>query len=149
MRCPYCSHLDNKVVDSRLCRDGQAIRRRRECLDCSQRFTTYEYIEQAPLTIIKNDGRREPFDRRKLLEKAQLACYKTTVSTDQIEELVDLVEADLGNLAEKEVQSKQIGELVMVRLRDLNEVAYVRFASVYRQFQDKQDFMRELEQLPQ
>ena len=149
MRCPYCNHLDNKVVDSRLCRDGQAIRRRRECLDCSQRFTTYEYIEQAPLTIIKNDGRREPFDRRKLLEKVQLACYKTTVSADQIEELIDLVEADLGNLAEREVQSNQVGELVMTRLRTLNDVAYVRFASVYRQFQDKEDFMRELEQLPQ
>jgi len=124
-----------------------AIRRRRECINCSQRFTTYEYIEHTPLTVIKRDGRREPFDRGKLLDKIQLACYKTTVSADQIEEVVDLIESDLSNLAEKEVESKQIGELTMERLRHLNEVAYVRFASVYRQFKDKNDFVRELEQL--
>lgn len=147
MRCPYCNHQDDRVVDSRACRDGMAIRRRRECINCSQRFTTYEYIEHTPLTVIKRDGRREPFDRGKLLDKIQLACYKTTVSADQIEELVDLVESDLSNLAEKEVESKQIGELAMERLRHLNEVAYVRFASVYRQFKDKSDFVRELEQL--
>jgi transcriptional repressor NrdR len=147
MRCPYCNHQDDRVVDSRACRDGMAIRRRRECINCSQRFTTYEYIEHTPLTVIKRDGRREPFDRGKLLDKIQLACYKTTVSADQIEEVVDLIESDLSNLAEKEVESKQIGELVMERLRHLNEVAYVRFASVYRQFKDKNDFVRELEQL--
>ena len=147
MRCPYCNHQDDRVVDSRACRDGMAIRRRRECINCSQRFTTYEYIEHTPLTVIKRDGRREPFDRSKLLEKIQLACYKTTVSADQIEEVIDLIESDLSNLAEKEVESKQIGELTMERLRHLNEVAYVRFASVYRQFKDKNDFVRELEQL--
>ena len=147
MRCPYCNHQDDRVVDSRACRDGMAIRRRRECINCSQRFTTYEYIEHTPLTVIKRDGRREPFDRSKLLEKIQLACYKTTVSADQIEEVIDLIESDLSNLAEKEVASKQIGELTMERLRHLNEVAYVRFASVYRQFKDKSDFVRELEQL--
>jgi len=147
MRCPYCNHQDDRVVDSRACRDGMAIRRRRECINCSQRFTTYEYIEHTPLTVIKRDGRREPFDRGKLLDKIQLACYKTTVSADQIEEVVDLIESDLSNLAEKEVESKQIGELTMERLRHLNEVAYVRFASVYRQFKDKNDFVRELEQL--
>ncbi|MBM3280494.1 MAG: transcriptional repressor NrdR [Candidatus Handelsmanbacteria bacterium] len=147
MRCPYCNHQDDRVVDSRACRDGMAIRRRRECINCSQRFTTYEYIEHTPLTVIKRDGRREPFDRGKLLDKIQLACYKTTVSADQIEEVVDLIESDLCNLAEKEVESKQIGELTMERLRHLNEVAYVRFASVYRQFKDKNDFVRELEQL--
>jgi transcriptional repressor NrdR len=147
MRCPYCSHQDDRVVDSRACRDGMAIRRRRECVNCSQRFTTYEYIEHTPLTVIKRDGRREPFDRSKLLDKIQLACYKTTVSADQIEEVIDLIESDLSNLAEKEVESKQIGELAMERLRHLNEVAYVRFASVYRQFKDKSDFVRELEQL--
>lgn len=147
MRCPYCNHQDDRVVDSRACRDGMAIRRRRECINCSQRFTTYEYIEHTPLTVIKRDGRREPFDRGKLLDKIQLACYKTTVSADQIEEVVDLIESDLSNLAEKEVESKQIGELAMERLRHLNEVAYVRFASVYRQFKDKSDFVRELEQL--
>ncbi len=135
------------MVDSRACRDGMAIRRRRECINCSQRFTTYEYIEHTPLTVIKRDGRREPFDRGKLLDKIQLACYKTTVSADQIEEVIDLIESDLSNLAEKEVESKQIGELTMERLRHLNEVAYVRFASVYRQFKDRNDFVRELEQL--
>ena len=147
MRCPYCNHLEDKVVDSRSCREGMAIRRRRECLNCGRRFTTYEYIENVPLTVIKVDGRREPFDRGKLLDKIQLACYKTTVSMEQIEQLVDQIEARLGSLTDKEVHSKQIGELVMERLRDLNEVAYVRFASVYRQFKDRSDFVRELEQL--
>ncbi|MSR83212.1 MAG: transcriptional repressor NrdR [Candidatus Latescibacteria bacterium] len=147
MRCPYCNHQDDRVVDSRACREGMAIRRRRECINCSQRFTTYEYIEHTPLTVIKRDGRREPFDRGKLLDKIQLACYKTTVSAELIEEVVDLIESDLSNLAEKEVESKQIGELAMERLRHLNEVAYVRFASVYRQFKDKSDFVRELEHL--
>ncbi|MEE2658124.1 MAG: transcriptional regulator NrdR [Candidatus Latescibacterota bacterium] len=147
MRCPFCNHQDDRVVDSRSCRDGQAIRRRRECINCGQRFTTYEYIEHAPLTVIKSDGSREPFDRGKLQTKIELACYKTTVSSERIEELIDQVESELGNMAEKEVPSKQIGALVMDRLRELNEVAYVRFASVYRQFKDKSDFVRELEQL--
>ena len=147
MRCPFCSHQDDKVVDSRSCREGMAIRRRRECINCSRRFTTYEYIENVPLTIIKADGRREPFDRGKLLEKIRLACYKTTVSVDQIEGLVDRIETELGNLSEKEVDSKEVGERTMEHLRNFNEVAYVRFASVYRQFKDKSDFVRELEQL--
>jgi transcriptional repressor NrdR len=147
MRCPFCSHQDDKVVDSRSCREGMAIRRRRECINCSRRFTTYEYIENVPLTIIKADGRREPFDRSKLLEKIRLACYKTTVSVDQIEGLVDRIETELGNLSEKEVDSKEVGERTMEHLRNFNEVAYVRFASVYRQFKDKSDFVRELEQL--
>ncbi|MEE2831267.1 MAG: transcriptional regulator NrdR [Candidatus Latescibacterota bacterium] len=147
MRCPYCDHQDDRVVDSRSCRDGQAIRRRRECVNCCQRFTTYEYIEHTPLTIVKRDGSREPFDRSKLLEKIRLACYKTTVSADHMEELVERVEVKLGNLAEKEVASRKVGELVMDELRELNDVSYVRFASVYRQFRDKSDFVRELEQL--
>ena len=147
MRCPFCNTEDDRVVDSRSCRDGQAIRRRRECTSCNQRFTTYEYIEHAPLTVIKRDGNREPFDRSKLQAKIELACYKTSVSSDRIEELMDQVESELGNRAEREVPSKQIGELVMERLKDLNDVAYVRFASVYRQFKDRQDFVRELEQL--
>ena len=147
MRCPYCNSQDDRVVDSRSCRDGQAIRRRRECLGCTQRFTTYEYIEHAPLTVIKRDGNREPFDRTKLQRKIELACYKTAVSSDDMEELMDQVEAVLGNRAEKEVPSQRIGELVMERLKALNDVAYVRFASVYRQFKDRQDFVRELEQL--
>ena len=147
MRCPYCNHEEDRVVDSRSCREGMAIRRRRECLNCSKRFTTYEYIENVPLSIIKSDGRREPFDRVKLLDKIQLACYKTTISAEQIEQLLDTVETELGNLNEKEIPAKQIGELVMEHLRGLNDVAYVRFASVYRQFKDKRDIMRELEQL--
>ena len=147
MRCPYCDHQDDKVVDSRSCREGMAIRRRRECVECGKRFTTYEYIEHVPLAVIKSDGRREPFDRGKLLEKVHLACYKTTISIDQIESLVEQVETELGNLTEKEISSKKIGERVMENLRHLNEVAYVRFASVYRQFKDKSDFVRELEQL--
>ena len=147
MRCPYCDHQDDKVVDSRSCREGMAIRRRWECVECSKRFTTYEYIEHVPLAVIKSDGRREPFDRGKLLEKVHLACYKTTISIDQIEALVEQVETELGNLTEKEISSKKIGERVMESLRYLNEVAYVRFASVYRQFKDKSDFVRELEQL--
>ena len=147
MRCPYCNHEEDRVVDSRSCREGMAIRRRRECINCTKRFTTYEYIENVPLSIIKSDGRREPFDRVKLLDKIQLACYKTTISAEQIEQLLDTVETELGNLNEKEIPAKQIGELVMEHLRGLNDVAYVRFASVYRQFKDKSDFVRELEQL--
>ena len=147
MRCPYCNHEEDRVVDSRSCRGGMAIRRRRECLNSSKRFTTYEYIENVPLSIIKSDGRREPFDRVKLLDKIQLACYKTTISAEQIEQLLDTVETELGNLNEKEIPAKQIGALVMEHLRGLNDVAYVSFASVYRQFKDKRDIMRELEQL--
>ncbi|MEW6750157.1 MAG: transcriptional regulator NrdR [Candidatus Latescibacterota bacterium] len=147
MRCPFCSHLEDRVVDSRSCREGMAIRRRRECLSCARRYTTYEYVENVPLTVIKRDGRREPFDRGKLLEKIQLACYKTTVPVEEIEHLVDQVETELGGLSDKEVDSKAIGELVMEKLRHLNEVAYVRFASVYRQFKDRSDFVRELAQL--
>ena len=147
MRCPYCSHEEDRVVDSRSCREGMAIRRRRERINCTKRFTTYEYIENVPLSIIKSDGRREPFDRGKLLDKIQLACYKTTVSAEQIEQLVDRVETALGNFNEKEIPAKQIGEQVMQHLREINEVAYVRFASVYRQFKDKSDFVRELEHL--
>ena len=147
MHCPFCGGRDTRVVDSRLSTEGDQVRRRRECVACGERFTTYESAELSLPQVIKSDGRREPFDRGKLLEKIQLSCYKTTVSADQIEEVVDSIETDLGNLAEKEVGSKQVGELVMERLRHLNEVAYVRFASVYRQFKDKRDFMRELEQM--
>ena len=144
MKCPFCAHLDTQVVETRVGEDAALIRRRRRCGACDKRFTTYEYIENVPLTIIKADGRREPFDRVKLLDKIQLACYKTTVSAEEIEQLVDRVETDLGNLNEKEIQSTRIGELVMEHLRGVNYVAYVRFASVYRQFKDKSDFVREL-----
>ena len=147
MRCPFCNTVDDRVVDSRSCRDGQAIRRRRECTSCSQRFTTYEYIEHAPLTVIKRDGNREPFDRSKLQAKIELACYKTSVSSDLIEELMDQVESELGNRAEREIPSKQIGELVMERLRNLDRVAYIRYASVYRDFRDIESFKTEVDSL--
>ena len=107
MRCPYCNHEEDRVVDSRSCREGMAIRRRRECINCTKRFTTYEYIENVPLSVIKSDGRREPFDRVKLLDKIQLACYKTTISAEQIEQFLDTVETELGNLNEKEIPAKK------------------------------------------
>ena len=148
MRCPYCEGLEDKVVDSRSSKEGTAIRRRRECLTCGRRFTTYEYIEDTPLTVIKSDGRREPFDRNKLFAKIQLACNKRPISTAQIEEAVDRIEAQLVGLGEREIAANpQIGELVMKELKNLDHVAYVRFASVYRQFKDLSDFEKELRQL--
>ena len=148
MRCPYCEGIDDRVVDSRSSKEGTAIRRRRECLTCSRRFTTYEYIEDIPLTVMKSDGRREPFDKSKLYAKVQLACTKRPISTVQIEEVVDRIEAQLIGMGEREIEAKkQIGELVMVELKSLDDVAYVRFASVYRQFKDLKDFEKELRQL--
>ncbi len=148
MRCPYCEGIEDKVVDSRSSKEGTAIRRRRECLTCGRRFTTYEYIEDTPLTIIKSDGRREPFDKNKLFAKIQLACNKRPISTAQIEEVVDRIEAQLIGLGEREIEANgQIGELVMKELKSLDDVAYVRFASVYRQFKDLRDFEKELRQL--
>ncbi|MCZ6634548.1 MAG: transcriptional regulator NrdR [bacterium] len=148
MRCPYCSALEDKVVDSRSSKEGTAIRRRRECFSCGRRFTTYEYIENIPLTVIKTDGRREPFDKNKLMDKIRLACIKRPISTTQIEEITDRIEDRLIGLGEREVETKKhIGELVMQELKDLDDVAYVRFASVYRQFKDLSDFERELRQL--
>ena len=148
MKCPYCEGLEDKVVDSRSSKEGMAIRRRRECLNCGRRYTTYEYIEHTPLTVIKSDGRREPFDRNKLFAKIQLACNKRPISTAQIEEVVDRVEGHLVGLGERELEANvHIGELVMSELKSLDEVAYVRFASVYRQFKDLSDFEKELRQL--
>jgi transcriptional repressor NrdR len=147
MRCPYCGSPDDKVVDSRTSRDGRAIRRRRECLACQKRFTTYEYIEDQPLVFIKSDGRREPFDRVKVFNSIRIACNKRPISVAQIEEAVDEIESKLEGLGEREVMTKQIGELVMEYLRRTDEVAYVRFASVYRQFQDKSEFLKELQRL--
>ena len=148
MRCPYCEGLDDKVVDSRSSKEGMAIRRRRECLNCGRRYTTYEYIEHTPLTVIKSDGRREPFDRNKLFAKIQLACNKRPISTSQIEEVVDRIEGQLTGLGERELEANaHIGERVMTELKNLDEVAYVRFASVYRQFKDLRDFEKELRQL--
>ena len=148
MRCPYCGEMADKVVDSRSSKEGTAIRRRRECLSCSRRFTTYEYIEDTPLMVVKSDGRREPFDKGKLLAKLQLACNKRPISTAQIEEITDRIEAQLVGLGEREIEAKgNVGELVMQELKLLDQVAYVRFASVYRQFKDLSDFEKELRQL--
>ena len=147
MRCPYCGHLEDKVVDSREAGEGQATRRRRECLGCSRRFTTYERIEEILPAVVKKDGRREPFDRKKILEGLTRACQKRPVSAAQIEALIAAVERQVQELGEKEVPSRVVGEAVMARLRDLDPVAFVRFASVYRSFEDVGDFMSELEGL--
>ncbi len=147
MKCPYCGSLDNKVTDSRLKNSGSSIRRRRACLSCKRRFTTYEYVEEMPLMVIKKDGRREPFDRKKLLAGILKACEKRPVGMDKIEEIVDNVERMLNQNFEQEVSSSEIGELLMKHLYELDEIAYVRFASVYRQFKDINQFMKELKGL--
>ncbi len=145
MRCPSCDHKDTNVVDSRLNSDGTSIRRRRKCPKCEERFTTYEYIEQVPLMVVKRDGRRQPFDRARILGGVMKACEKRPVSVDQIEAMVDTVEHAIRKKYDHEVHSKDIGEMIMDRLAVLDEVAYVRFASVYRQFRDVNQFMAELQ----
>ncbi len=147
MRCPFCKHEDTKVLDSRPAEDGCVIRRRRECTRCGRRFTTYERIDEAPLMVVKKDGRREPFDRGKLLTGLTLACRKRPVAAARIHELADEVERELRTRAELEVASRDIGELVIEKLRALDEVAYVRFASVYREFKDVHGFVREIAKL--
>ncbi len=147
MRCPYCSFSADKVVDSRSSRDGLVTRRRRECLKCKRRFTTYERREKIPLMVIKKDSRRESFDRQKILNGVVKACEKRPVSMEKVEELIDEVEGVLQGRLEKEVPSREVGELVMRKLHELDEVAYVRFASVYRQFKDITDFMKEVKGL--
>jgi transcriptional repressor NrdR len=147
MKCPKCGHEEDKVVDSRPSQDGRAIRRRRECLACSERFTTYEYVEQGSITVLKSDGRREPFDRTKVLTGIKLACNKRPVSPEHIQTMVDEVEAYCHSLSLSEVQSATIGEAVMKKLREVDEVAYVRFASVYRDFKDMDEFLDELKKL--
>lgn len=147
MKCPFCQKSSNKVVDSRLSQNGRAIRRRRECLKCRKRFTTYEYIEETPLMVIKKDGRREPFDRNKLLAGIMKACEKRPISIEKIEKLVNSIEQTLQKDFQRELRSKVIGELVMKKLYDLDEIAYVRFASVYRQFKDVNQFMKEIKHL--
>ena len=144
MKCPFCGHQEDRVVDSRASAEGIAIRRRRECLGCSRRFTTYEHIEEQRLMIIKKDGRREPFDRHKLLSGLTRACEKRPISMEQLERLADEVEQDLSRHFDSEVPSPEIGERVMRRLHELDPVAYVRFASVYREFKDAEQFMREI-----
>jgi len=147
MRCPYCSHLEDRVVDSREAQEGQATRRRRECLGCGRRFTTYERVEEVLPQVVKKDGRREPFDRKKIVEGLARACQKRPVSRERIDELVTAVERRVQELGEREVASHVVGEAVMERLRDLDQVAYVRFASVYRAFRDVGEFMSELQGL--
>jgi transcriptional repressor NrdR len=147
MKCPFCGQEKDRVVDSRPSQDGRSVRRRRECESCGKRFTTYEYIEDVPLTVIKNDGRREPFDRQKLQRGIELACKKRPISSKKIGSLVEEIEEELQNLSKTEITSKEIGEVVMNRLKDLDEVAYVRFASVYHKFKDINEFMNELKNL--
>jgi len=144
MRCPFCKHDETKVIDSRTSQDF-AIRRRRECLDCNRRFTTYERIEESPIKVIKKDGSRVPFDRKKLREGIEKACYKRPVSNEQIENLIGSVEAEIYEEGLRELPSRQIGEIVFNSLRELDHVAFVRFASVYREFQDVNDFVDELQ----
>ena len=147
MRCPKCSAVDDKVIDSRSSRDGVLIRRRRECLKCGARFTTYEEIEHEKLRVKKRDGQYEEFDRHKLLTGIEKACEKRPVSSEQIEALVEQVTTELENEFGREVPSKEIGARVIQHMRDLDEVAYVRFASVYRQFRDAEQFIHEIKQL--
>ena len=147
MKCPFCSHPEDKVVDSRTIKDGELIRRRRECLSCTKRFTTYERIEEVPLMVVKKDGRREPFDRSKIVIGILKACEKRPVGIEQIEDMVDGIEKSVNNSMEKEVSSETVGSMVMEELRHVDEVAYVRFASVYRQFKDIDEFMDVLKTL--
>jgi len=147
LNCPFCNGLDSKVIDSRASEEGNAIRRRRECLVCQKRFTTYERIEEVPLMVIKKDGRREPFDRSKVLNGLVKACEKRPVSYATLQNLVNTVERELRNRMEQEAPSHFVGELIMEGLKGIDEVAYVRFASVYRQFKDLGDLMHELQNL--
>ena len=147
MKCPFCSHTEDKVIDSRSSNEDKSVRRRRECLKCKKRFTTYEYIEEIPLMVIKKDGRREAFDRNKIIAGILKACEKRPVSMEKVEAVVDKVEKELQKNFDKEIKAPVIGELVMDHLHKLDEVAYVRFASVYRQFKDINHFMKELKDL--
>ncbi len=147
MKCPYCGHLGDKVVDSRETKEGEAIRRRRECLSCGKRFTSYERIDEIPYMVVKKDGSRERFERQKLIAGLLKACEKRPVSVTALEGIADRVEAQLQDRSEREIETKEIGEFVMQELRHLDKVAYVRFASVYRHFRDVGEFMTELRDL--
>ncbi|MEZ6197640.1 MAG: transcriptional regulator NrdR [Planctomycetota bacterium] len=144
MKCPFCRSQKDKVIDSRVAQEGATIRRRRECLSCGRRYTTYEKVEEVPFRVIKKDGVREPFDRDKILRGIMKACEKRKVSAEDIERVVDRIEARINEMFDKEVASKFIGNMVMEALRELDQVAYVRFASVYREFKDVSEFMDEL-----
>ena len=147
MKCPYCGFKESKVVDSRPAEEGSSLRRRRECLSCSKRFTTYETVESLPMVVVKRDGSRQTFDRRKLVNGMLRACEKRPVSVAQLEKLGEEIEQELQNSLEREISTEHVGELVMDKLKGVDEVAYVRFASVYRQFKDINTFMRELNKL--
>ena len=147
MKCPYCGFSESKVIDSRPAEEGATIRRRRECLACQKRFTTYEIMERLPLVVIKRDGSRQTFDRMKVMNGMIRACEKRPVPLGKIEEITDSIETELQSSLEREITTTEVGEMVMARLRELDEVAYVRFASVYRQFKDIDTFMAELTKL--
>ncbi len=147
MKCPYCGFIDSRVIDKRESEDGKLIRRRRECLDCSKRFTTFERVSELDVLVVKKDGRRESFDRAKLKAGIVKACEKRPVQAEQIEALVDWVEAEIRKKHQNEVTSKLIGELVMKQLKKLDKVAYIRFASVYREFEDIDDFIKAIRSL--
>ena len=147
MKCPYCGYLDTRVIDSRPADDRNSIRRRRSCDECGKRFTTYEKVETIPLIVIKKDNNREEYDRAKIEAGVLRACYKRPVSAESIQELVNAVETEIFSREEKEISSSIIGEMVMEKLKDLDPVAYVRFASVYREFKDVNTFMSELKKL--
>ena len=147
MKCPFCGETNNKVIDSRLAKESNAIRRRRECIECEGRFTTYEYVEEIPIIIIKKDGRREMFSKEKVRSGIQRACEKRSISMNVIEEYIDQLQRELRETGEKEISSTAIGEKIMTKLHKLDDVAYVRFASVYREFKDVNDFVAELKTL--
>ncbi len=149
MKCPFCQHSETKVIDSRLGKEGNNIRRRRECISCLRRFTTFERVEETLPLVVKKDGRREMFDRKKIIAGIQRACEKRPISIEIIEKIVDRLELNFQESTEKEVDSSRIGEAVMQALHDIDQVAYVRFASVYRQFKDLNEFMIELKDLLQ
>jgi transcriptional repressor NrdR len=147
MKCPFCNHMEDKVVDSRESKEGDAIRRRRECLACERRFTTYERIDEVPYMVIKKDGRREKFDRQKVLGGLLKACEKRPVSMGRLSELVNRVESKVSDSPDREISTTEIGEYLMEHLKNLDKIAYVRFASVYRDFQDEEAFFNELKTL--
>ena len=147
MRCPYCGYNEDKVIDSRETQDATSIRRRRECLNCGRRYTTYEYVEKTPLMVIKKNGRREAFQREKILNGLLRACHKRPISVETLERVVSEIEKEIQKKFDREVESRYIGELVMEKLSQLDDVAYVRFASVYRQFKDINQFLRELREI--
>jgi len=147
MRCPFCTHLEDKVVDSRESKDGDSIRRRRECIECGRRFTSYERIDEIPYMVIKKDGRRETFDRSKIMAGLLRACEKRPISAVQLEEIVDSIEKFVQDSSDREVATNELGKHIMRRLKELDKVAYVRFASVYLEFEDVSEFMTELKNL--